>query len=771
MAALPLTPIQLAGLALAVGLMGCSPERPVTRGRLALMPAPDAEAMPLERRVERLVFSPQESSWHASAPVTEHIQLAEESGLRVQGGESQEIVVEGRFDPSQFNLVWIDVLAMEDVSLRLGVEGMGVNETQEPILSGSLDVHFVLAGTRQRIAFDLRGLPSELVELQTLRILGRGLSPDWALLSVEFAHRAPRAWLPGGTRPLDLVAIDGDSRRGQALAGGIPLTARVRVPVGGQLRFSYGPAVRHPRPAQATHLLVSADGTQLMRVQPEGGWSEASWNSVVLDLSEHAEEEFTLRFELTGANQDSSIGELIVLGEPVLVEPAEAPSTVLLITSDTHRADHVASAPGAASVHTPALDALARQGVLFSDCFATSNITLPSHAALLTGLHPRDTGITNNRTRLGEQADTLAERFRDAGYATLAVTSAKHMNHPWSGLGQGFDRMAWPSVERDRRAPESVALLRQWMAEHDDRPLFIWLHLYDAHRPYDPPDTHTLLHYPPGQDPRSDVLPSPGGPLPPHLKGVRDLDFVRALYKGEVSHLDAELGALLKHERMADAIVAVTGDHGESLGEQGLWWDHVSVYPSVLHVPLILRWPGGPRGLKVAAPMQHVGLGRSLMELAGLPVQGFPGADILSFLKEGTPTPPRFAWGEDAHALSVTHDGWHLVMHLHAECIKPELTTTDLLQDHALELFNLREDPACAHDLARAEPGRTAELGARVLSWVEGAQRTLAEVQHEDSAGLELLAALGYGGTGEGTVPHGVDLEQVRALLAPFRAQ
>ena len=116
---------------------------------------------------------------------------------------------------------------MEDVSLRLGVEGKGVNETQEPILSGSLDVHFVLAGTRQRIAFDLRGLPSELVELQTLRILGRGLSPDWALVSVEFAHRAPRAWLPGGTRPLDLVAIDGDSRRGQALAGGIPLTGPI----------------------------------------------------------------------------------------------------------------------------------------------------------------------------------------------------------------------------------------------------------------------------------------------------------------------------------------------------------------------------------------------------------------------------------------------------------------------------------------------------------------------------------------------------------------
>jgi hypothetical protein len=110
-------------------------------------------------------------------------------------------------------------------------------------------------------------------------------------------------------------------------------------------------------------------------------------------------------------------------------------------------------------------------------------------------------------------------------------------------------------------------------------------------------------------------------------------------------------------------------------------------------------------------------------------------------------------------------------MHLHVECVKPELTTTDLLQDHALELFDLRADPACAHDLSRSEPARTAELGGRLLSWVEGAQRTLAEVQHEEAAGLELLAGLGYGGAGKGGVPHGVDLEQVRALLAPFRAQ
>ena len=102
----------------------------------------------------------------------------------------------GEFDPSRFNLAWIEVLALEDVSLRLGVEGMGPTKTAAPIQSGSLDVYFVLAGTRQRVAFDLRALPAGLTEIHTLRILGRGLDPDWVLISVELAQRAPRAWLP-----------------------------------------------------------------------------------------------------------------------------------------------------------------------------------------------------------------------------------------------------------------------------------------------------------------------------------------------------------------------------------------------------------------------------------------------------------------------------------------------------------------------------------------------------------------------------------------------
>jgi len=754
----------LSSVSLTLCLAGCSPESPATRGPLTLRPANGTEAAPLETSVLRLVPGSSESNWEATAEVVERVELDDGPGLRVQGGEAQEIALHGDFDVAQFNLVWVEVLAVEDVSLRLGVEGSG----EAPIRSGSLDVRFLLAGTRQRVAFDLRGLPADLTRARTLRVLGRGQGPDWTLLSVELAQRAARAWLPGGSNPVDLVSLHGDARRAQALASEVPLTAEVKIPSAGQLRFSFARAPRHATPGPRTFLRVSAGTRELTRVQPPGGWSAEGWQSVVLDLAEFGNEELSLGFALTADEPGPLPGAMIVLGEPILAEPVKSPPTVLLVTSDTHRADHIATAPGSAAVHTPALDALAQKGVLFSNCFATSNITLPSHSALLTGMHPRDTGITNNRTRLGAQADTLAERFRAAGFTTLAVTSAKHMNHDWSGLGQGFDRMAWPVDQRDRSAPDSIAQLREWMEEYADRPLFIWLHLYDAHRPYEPPESEAERYYPADQDPRSDTWPSPAGPLPPFLKGVRDLDYVRALYKGEVSHLDAELGALLASDRLADAFVAGTGDHGESLGEQGLWWDHVSVYPSVLHVPLILSWPAGPTGLRVDVPVQHLGLGRTLLELAGVPAADYPGTDLRRFLDETPPTEPRFAWGEDAHALSVTHDGWHLVLHLHVDCIKPDLMTTDLLAEHALELFDLGADPDCTTDLSRVEPDRTGQLGGLLLRWLEGAERNLAEVQHMDAAGLEMLAALGYGGRVEDGATAEVDLEHVRSLLAPF---
>ena len=132
---------------------------------------------------------------------------------------------------------------------------------------------------------------------------------------------------------------------------------------------------------------------------------------------------------------------------------------------------------------TPTLDRLAARGVLFEDCVSSANVTLPSHAALMTGTSPRDTGVVNNADFLGDDPVTLAERFRDAGWVTYAAVSAGGLLDDRSGLGQGFDRMA-ESGWRSLSARDRVPLLEDWLDEATEKPIFVWLHVFDAHAPY-----------------------------------------------------------------------------------------------------------------------------------------------------------------------------------------------------------------------------------------------------------------------------------------------
>src|SRR5690606_14477718 len=123
------------------------------------------------------------------------------------------------------------------------------------------------------------------------------------------------------------------------------------------------------------------------------------------------------------------------------------------------------------------------------------------------------------------------------------------------------------------------------------RPLFVWLHLFDAHSPYRPPEAFAARYYPAGRDPFDPSLPPPDlpdGVLGWDLEGLRDPAWPAAAYKGEVSYLDMQLGRLLHHPRAGAGIVAVTADHGESLGHHGIYYAHSMLYTDSLHVPLVL---------------------------------------------------------------------------------------------------------------------------------------------------------------------------------------
>lgn len=281
--------------------------------------------------------------------------------------------------------------------------------------------------------------------------------------------------------------------------------------------------------------------------------------------------------------------------------PAPAPRTpVVLITLDTTRADHL-GAYGHTLARTPHLDALAARGLRFERAFTPVPLTIPAHTSLFTGLWPPRHGVRDNGDHhLSSEATTLAERLQAQGWRTHAAVGAFVTQSRW-GFGQGFDgydedlgvssdRLSWV-VERPADAVVDDALAALGAGVD-----FLWVHLFDAHSPYQPPEPFHSQH--------------PGRP-----------------YDGELAWLDHQLGRLL--EAVPEhAIVVVAGDHGEALGE-GEPEHGLLVGEATTRVPLLLVAPGVAPGV-VQRPVSLVDITPTLLRLTGLPVPaGLDGQDLV----------------------------------------------------------------------------------------------------------------------------------------------
>src|SRR5258707_7138005 len=276
--------------------------------------------------------------------------------------------------------------------------------------------------------------------------------------------------------------------------------------------------------------------------------------------------------------------------------------SVILITIDTLRADHV-GCYGAETVKTPTLDALAHDGVVFERAISQVPLTWPSRAVNLTGYYPFQNEVQDlTGQALAKQFRTLSQAFQQAGYATGAVVSAFVLDRSW-GLARGFDfyddAFSAETFEKkdaglvDRRAGESVAHAIAWLKKTQRRPFFLWLHLYDPHSPYDPPEPY-----------RS--------------------EYRSHLYDGEIAYADHELGNLmswLKQNHLYDSsLIVALSDHGESLGEHGEDEHGFFVYNATVHVPLILNPPAGS-GITAgrhSEPVETTAVAPTLLQLAGV---------------------------------------------------------------------------------------------------------------------------------------------------------
>lgn len=397
---------------------------------------------------------------------------------------------------------------------------------------------------------------------------------------------------------------------------------------------------------------------------------------------------------------------------------------VILITIDTVRADHV-GCYGAKDVQTPTLDALARDGVVFDRAVSQVPLTWPSHAVILTGLYPFQNGVQDFTGQpLEARFRSVAQAFKQQGYATGAVVSAFVLDRSW-GLARGFDFYddafaPEAFVNRDlglvdRRAGESVTRALAWLKKNPHRPFFFWLHLYDPHSPYDPPEPYRTQY-------RS------------HL------------YDGEIAYADHELGRLitwLKLNKLYDSsLIAFLSDHGESLGEHGEHEHGFFVYNATVHIPLIVKPPAGSgiRRGRISRPAETIAVAPTLLR----------SARIQDAIEKQFQSPGLF--GADAEAENESYSetfypfssfGWSP---LHAL----ETSRYHYIDAPEPELYDLAVDSEEKNNLAAQQTATVAVLKEKLQTRLRKHPFTPSEAGSQGSSSqlspeaLEKLRALGY---------------------------
>jgi arylsulfatase A-like enzyme len=438
--------------------------------------------------------------------------------------------------------------------------------------------------------------------------------------------------------------------------------------------------------------------------------------------------------------------------------------TLLLVTLDTTRADHLGSY-GWAEAATPVIDRLAEQGILYEQAYAPTPITLPSHASILTGVLPAVHGVRDNgQYVLGDEAMLVSEVLSDNGWRSAAFVASFVLDASF-GLDQGFEHYSGASATdlgaqghfNERPAAAVVDDALAWLTDTsatDD--LFLWVHFYDPHWPYEPAD-----------------------------------DWTGAAYDGEIAGCDTQLGRLLTGltalQRDDGLVTLLTADHGESLGERGETSHGVFLYESSVRVPLIVS--GQPvaahAGTRLAGPVSNASIAPTLLKLAGIPTSALPRCDLRSLI--GAYDVPVAGRERDALMLETWYPyhsyRWHplngLVWNGHK-----------LIRGASTELYALAGDPTEQNNLAQSQPELVASMQAQLDATRSAAESAgWADSRALDGAELAQLRALGYAGGSSGAadiaslpgaaeLPDGRDLvadtaalDSVRTLLAQVQAQ
>ena len=419
------------------------------------------------------------------------------------------------------------------------------------------------------------------------------------------------------------------------------------------------------------------------------------------------------------------------------------PENILLVTLDTTRADRVGCYKYAKAA-TPALDGLAGESTLFEHAVAPSSSTLPSHSTMLTGLYPYHHGVRYNGIHvLPARVSTVAERLEGVGFTSGAVVSSFAVATRF-GLAQGFDTYddlfadkpeASGGTHVERKADDAVDRAIRWWNDHSRGKRFLWVHLYDAHYPYEPPFPYSV-------------------------------EFADRPYDGEIASTDHEIGrlfgALKEGGAWRDTLVIVAGDHGEGLFDHGERWHANQVYESTIRVPLLVKASGKPAPRRVSGPVSLADIAPTILDLAGVPPsEPMDGVSLRETIRSGKATARPIYFESMAGAILY---GWSPLIGVRRGDMK-------YFEGARAELYDLEHDPGEADNLAGRDAQRAADLRVDLESF-----RRLADTQSGsqeqpvlDEETVKQLASLGYVGSttatparsGQGLHPPDlVDLEQ-----------
>ncbi|HIF99166.1 MAG TPA: DUF4976 domain-containing protein [Myxococcales bacterium] len=464
----------------------------------------------------------------------------------------------------------------------------------------------------------------------------------------------------------------------------------------------------------------------------------------------------------------------------------DQPEIIILISLDTLRANHL-GLYGYDRPTSPVLDAFAAQGTVFEDASSTTPWTLPAHASILTGLYPLSHRVLTFDTALPPEVPTVAQALSSAGYQTAAVVNSAWLSKERYGLTRDFEKYLFVDDTQDRRAPNSWITDQavQWLLEPGMRPIFLFVHYYDVHSDYASLPQYERIFATPytgiadgtgwqlarasfeddyvemcheNYDPKKCRIGTPENYLAIDSSvgkihfDDKDLRHIEELYDAGIRQLDNELGrffSLLKANGILDeSLIVITSDHGEEFLDHGRMDHFLTMYQEVIHVPMIMRGPGVPPGLRVKTPVSLVDIAPTLLAFANLETSLSTDGHDLSPLLRGE-APPAFTnrpiYGEASGGLT-----YELMMEgiypVYRSLRRGQYKLIFNSKDEDWALYDLENDPQEAHNLASKKPALVAEITAEMRArYADFDPSPAPEDRVElDADELERLRALGY---------------------------